>query len=138
MSYLINASEDDIVRGKAYKAYVAYLNSIKDRLPREVYNFALADWHYDFRNPKCPHDGWVQEIKIEEIAKGERHEIRTTQIEIKLLGAYHDRLQKVTYTGVSSYTFSAPASNQGHGDWIIDEISLSDSGLVVHEPIFPR
>ncbi len=79
---------------------------------------------------------WVQEIKIKEIAEGERHEIRTTQIEIILLGAYHDRLLRVIYPGVTSHSISSGQSQCGYGDWLIDEIGLSDAGQVVHEAKF--
>lgn len=133
MSYLITATEEEIISGKAWKAYMTYLTSIKDRLPQTVYEFALADWHYDPRNPKCPHDAWVQEIKVKEIAEGERHEIRTTQIEITLLGAYHDRLLKVTYKDVTSHSINATHSQLGYGDWLTDEIGLSETGQVLHE-----
>ena len=136
MSFLVGATHDDSRSDKSYQAYVTYLSSIRDRLPQTVYEFAIADWHYDFTNPKCPHDAWVQEIKISEVAGGERHEIRKTQIEIILLGAYHDRLLKVTYSDVASHSVNSTHSQDGYGDWLIDEISLSNSGLVVHEVKF--
>jgi len=115
-----------------FNDYKSYLASIKNRLPQGDYEFAVADWHYDSTNPKWPHDAWIQEIKIKEIAEGERNEIRKIQIEIILLGAYHDRLLKVTYEDVSTYSIMS-ANGQTHGDWIVDEISLSEAGLVVHE-----
>jgi len=136
MSFLVDTSTEDLRIGESYRAYVAYLASIKDRLPQAAYEFAVADWHYDFTKPNCPHDAWVQEIKIKEIAEGERHEIRTTQIEILLLGAYHDRLLRVTYPGVTSHFISSGQSQCRYGDWLIDEIGLSDAGQVVHEVKF--
>lgn len=114
-----------------FEAYMAYLTAIRHRLPPSVYDFAVADWHYDFTLPKCPHDAWVQEIRIKEIAEGSRGENRRTQIEIILLGAYQDRLLKLLYLDVKSYSSISPESP--HGDWVIDEIRLSESGLVVHE-----
>ena len=136
MSFLIDASTQDLRKGDSYRAYVAYLASIKDRLPQSACEFAVADWHYDFTKPKCPHDAWVQEIKIREIAEGERHEIRTTRIEIILLGAYHDRLLKVIYPSVTSHSIDSRQSQCGYGNWLIDEISLSDAGQIVHEVKF--
>jgi hypothetical protein len=135
MSFLINASEADDWSGTAFKAYRDHLESIKSHLPKAVYDFAVADWHYDGSKKESPHDAWIQEIKIKEIAEGETRisQIRTTQIEIILLGAYHDRLFKVTYEDVSSYFISSWQSSRGHGDWVIDEIGLSDAGLVTHE-----
>ena len=117
-----------------FEAYTVYLAAIRYQLPSSAYEFATADWHYDPQDPKCPHDAWIQEIKIKEIAEGERAEIRSTQIEIFLLGAYHDRLLKLTYFGVESYSMSAAKSS--HNDWITDEIRLSGDGFVVHEAEF--
>jgi hypothetical protein len=116
---------------KNAEAYAAYLASIRHRLPVSAYEFATAEWHYNPNDPKCPHDAWIREVKIREIAEGERAEIRETRVEIILLGAYHDRLLKLTYFGVSSYTLTAARSHPG--DWITDEIRLSENGLVVHE-----
>ncbi len=56
MSFLIDTSIEELRIGESYKAYVAYLASIKDRLPQAAYEFSVADWHYDFTKPKCPHD----------------------------------------------------------------------------------
>ncbi len=49
----------------------------------------------------------------------------------------------VSYQRVRTYTFTKrmsawreQAPNQGHGDWLIDEIRLSEQGLVLHEVVF--
>jgi len=118
---------------KSAEAYRAYLNSIKHRLSAEVYDFAIADWHYNPNDHKCPHDAWVQEIRIMEVAEGERAENRETRIEMILLGAYHDRLLKITYSGVNGYSLAAADAGHGHRDWITDEIRLSDNEFVIHE-----
>jgi hypothetical protein len=118
---------------KSEEAYRAYLDSIRHKVPSAVYDFATAEWHYDPNDHKCPHDAWVQEIRVLEMAEGERAEIRATCIEMILLGAYHDRLFKLTYLGVSSYSLAAANAVRGHGDWITDEIRLSDNELVIHE-----
>jgi hypothetical protein len=129
MSILVNSGEEAWQVDK----YLAYLATIKERLPRATYRFAAAEWHYDYNHPTCPHDAWVQEIRTREIARGKRHEIRKTQIEITLLGAYHDRLLKLTYKDVASHSINSLQSQRGFWDWLIDEVSLSDSGNVVHE-----
>jgi hypothetical protein len=114
-----------------FEAYMAYLTAIRHRLPSSVYDFAVADWHYDFTMPQCPHDAWVQDIHITETAGTANGKSRGTQIEIILLGAYHDRLLKLLYLDVRSYAMRCPALP--HGDWVIDEIRLSEAGHVVHE-----
>ena len=45
----------------------------------------------------------------------------------------------MTYQGVENYSLAKPTRNNstplnvGHGDWLIDEVRVSDRGLVIHE-----
>jgi len=136
MSFLINASEEDIKSGAAFQNYQRYLGSIKSQLPQSVYDFATADWHYDPSQRTCPHDSWIEKIEISELAEGLRHEVRKTRIGLFLLGAYHDRILSLIYDDVVAYNISALRSTGGHGDWLIDEINLSETNMVVHEIAF--
>jgi hypothetical protein len=113
---------------KNHEAYRAYLEAIKHQIPSAVYDFATADWHYDHRDPKCPHDAWVKELRIKE---AESDETRHTQIEVDLVAALGFRSLKLTYLDVSSYKLGSPEVR--HGDWLTDEIHLSKAGRVVHE-----
>jgi hypothetical protein len=60
------------------------------------------------------------------------------ELHLKLLGAYHDGQIEIIYKEVKGYSLNMPAvrkapSNVGHGDWLIDEVRLSELGLVEHE-----
>jgi hypothetical protein len=60
---------------------------------------------------------------------------------MSLLGAYHDGHIKLVYTKVRSYDLTIgpkreAQAQRGHGDWLIDEIRLSDRELVLHEILF--
>jgi hypothetical protein len=115
-------------------AYCSYLESIKDRLPTSTYEFAIAPWHYNFADHRAPHDGWLDEITIREPASGERNEVRSLEIVVKLLAAYHDGHIELTYSDVKEYSLGGEGqTGSGHGDWLYDEIRLSDRGHVVHE-----
>jgi hypothetical protein len=79
-------------------------------------------------------------VKVSEPSSGERSEIRGLEIEIRLLGAYHDGFIEFHYTEVESYYLDQPhrrgqwATNQkGHKDWMVDEVDLSDNGYILHE-----
>jgi hypothetical protein len=136
MSFLVNASEEEIISGAAYAAYRRHLETIRPNLPTHVYEFTVADWHYDFSDHRCPHDAWIEKIQIEELSSGPRHEVRKTRITIKLLGAHHDRIFTLVYDDVVSYAIDVPqamTATISHGDWIIDEIGLSASKAIVHE-----
>src|SRR6185436_736288 len=114
--------------------YCEYLESIRNDLPPGAYNFATAPWHYDFNDPRSPHDAWVDELVIREPASGERKEHRSLEIIVTLFGAYHDGHIELTYTAVQDYSLvGGKKSGSGHHDWLYDETRLSDRGLVLHE-----
>jgi hypothetical protein len=54
-----------------------------------------------------------------------------------LLGSYHDGHIEITYREVKNYsliaTLSGPEAGEGHGDWLVDEIRLSERGYLLHE-----
>jgi len=118
-------------------AYLDYLRENADRFPRGAREFALADWHYDFQHHQCPHDSWLETFAIKENASGQRQERSMVEIESLFLGAYHDLYFSLTYRNVLAYSLEcaarAPVGKRGHGDWIIDELTLTDSNAVRHE-----
>ena len=124
----------------AFEHYYKYLDSIRSVLPASAYEFAAAPWHYDHNDHRCPHDSWVESVVVREHSSGSRHEIRDTQIAVRLLDAYHHGHLELSYLGVASYSFSSKrdsaGGNKGHGDWLVDEVRLSESNLVLHEIIF--
>lgn len=118
----------------AWQAYRDYLQSVKERLPRSAYEFAAAEWHYNFEDHKAPHDGWLEELIVREPAFGDRKQHRSLEIFIRLFAAYHDGFIELTYKNVRSYSFGKPADSlPNHRDWLYDEIRLSENGLVLHE-----
>lgn len=123
----------------AWSNYCNYLESVKSLLPGSAYEFASAPWHYDFHDHRAPHDGWVEEVLIREPALGERKEKRSLEVFVLLLGAYHDGHIELRYSEVDSYSLTSGVSiGLGHGDWLYDEIRLSDQGRVLHEVEWSR
>lgn len=123
-----------------FSTYYSYLEKLRDKFPASAYNFATASWHYDFRDSKCPHDAWLEELRIAELSGGERQEVRRIEIFTRLIGAYHDGTIELSYPDVSSYFLQTPDSEifTSHGDLLIDEVRLSERGNVVHEILFHR
>ncbi len=117
-----------------WSAYCAYLESVKTQLPRSAHEFATAHWHYNFSDHRSPHDGWLDALVISEPASGERKEIRKIEIVARLFAAYHDGHIELKYSDVQSYSLASGIENEsGHGDWLYDEIRLSNQGHVLHE-----
>ncbi len=119
----------------AFKKYRKYLVSVSARFPPNAYELATSDWYFDFSDHKCPHDAWLNSVKIFEDASGDREQERRVGIETVLLGAYHDFLLTFRYEGVVNYTLSGCDLDRsgGHYDWRYDEFRLSDRGLLIHE-----
>ena len=119
--------------------YRKYIESVRANLPLSACSFALASWHYDYTDHRCPHDSWMESIAVSEPASGARHEVREIGIVLRLLGAHHDGYLELSYPGVRSYSASVKSGstkNSGHGDWLTDEVSLSKDKLVIHEILF--
>ena len=118
------------------KAYREYLQSVKERLSVTAFEFATAAWHYDHSDHRCPHDSWVESLTIDEPGAGERLQDRSLRISTRLLGAFHDGHLLLGYADVQTYSLESPKGRAGHGDWLVDEIRLSDNGFVLHEVLF--
>lgn len=116
-----------------YEEYANYLKSIGDKMPPSAREFALAAWRLDFTDHRCPHDSWVEHLNIFETADGDRKQYRLSQIEIKLLGAYQDGHLILKYINVSGYSLINSNTGKSHGDWLYDEVRLSENNLVLHE-----
>ncbi len=128
---------------KAFQAYREYILSIRNDLPKDTYEFAIADWHYDPATSQCPHDSWLESLSLSESINNTQSDKRIN-IDLLLLGAYHDGNISLRYEGVVFYELekilkidqeivNEQVRRGTHGDWLIDEISLSDGGVVIHD-----
>jgi hypothetical protein len=125
-------------RGYWFDEYLRYLRDNAEKFPVSAREFALADWHYDMRHHQCPHDSWLEYFDIKEISSGKRNEIRFVEISTKYFGSYHDGYFCLEYRRVSSYSiqfssFKRRERDIGHGDWIVDEITIDEENMVHHE-----
>lgn len=127
------------------KAYDEYLSIIKPRIPPSAFEFASAPWHYDPSDHRCPHDAWLEYLRISETSEGKRMEVRSIDMELRLLGAYHDGYLSLGYKDVQSYSLSQPlkvprrpshTAKVGHEDLLVDEFGVSPRGMLVHELLF--
>lgn len=119
-----------------FKSYKKYLTDNQHLFPQSAYEFANAEWHYNAQDHRCPHDSWVDSLQILEKHSSTSDGNKGIEIQLALLGAYHDGQIQIYYEDVKGYNFNlAPDSFEvkSHGDWIIDEIHLSEQGWLIHE-----
>lgn len=121
-------------------SYLQFVRENADKYPPNAWGFALASWHYDTRDSRCPHDSWIESISIKEITQQDSNSnSRIINISIKLLGAYHDGFIVLHYTNVRNYKMDLSqcvvrgVQLRGHGDWIVDEVLPAKERGVVHE-----
>src|SRR5712671_6315432 len=88
--------------------YEKYIQSIRKKLPEHIYAFAANPNNFNFQSHSSLHDSWLESFNVKEVATGKRNEIRKLEIEISLLGPFHDRRIHLCYTGVTQYSFVTP------------------------------
>jgi hypothetical protein len=124
-------------RGIDFDAYVAYLGTVRDRMPAHVAAFAADPRHHSLTDRESLHDAWVQSVVVREDGGGTRGEARSTAVEITLLGAFHDRTHVLRYAAVTRYELVGSAVVAGHGDICAHEVRLAgDSVSIEHELLF--
>jgi hypothetical protein len=146
MAYILGADISEIStradferQKEKWREYLEYLESVRGRMPGSAHEFATASWHYDTADARSLHDSWVDSLVIREPAEGDRHEIRPLEIEDRLLGPYHDGNTILNYRKVQAYSMDTPLDsslrhgNVGHGDWLCDEVRISERDHVIHE-----
>lgn len=116
-----------------FRRYREYVQRNRDRFPSAAYELISSGLLLDASDHRCPHDGWLEWAKFEEPSEGDRQEIRSLSLRVRLLGAYHDMYLELYYPRVFSYSMNNPTSHAGHFDWRYSEIRLSESGSLVHE-----
>lgn len=128
-----------------YPNYQRYLQSIRDKLAKHIYAFAADISHLILNLNSSLHDAWLESLIVNEVATGERNEIRQLEVKLALLGSFHDRRIHLHYSGVSHYAFNTPRrinesrhQHTAHGDLFTHEIRLGHNGLFVHELLFER
>jgi hypothetical protein len=131
MFILADQRDSDVT--EAFARYSEYLRKNSHRFPNSALALATSDWYFGFSSHQAPHDSWLEAVQVFEPSTGERHELRTASIRIRLLGAYHDGYIEFHYPTVFEYRLTADTLGQGHGDWRYDEFRLDEKGRLVHE-----
>ncbi|MCL5247610.1 hypothetical protein M4I21_17465 [Cellulophaga sp. 20_2_10] len=114
--------------------YSKYLESIKDYMPINAYNFASETGHYDFYSKNCTHDLQLDKIEVSYSLENR------LQYFLYLKGSKfkHDKDLKIEYTEVESFKINRKNNLNDDvpykDDIKIDEVSLDkSSNLICHE-----
>ena len=107
-----------------------YHACISESLPSGAKQLALAAWHYDASDPRCPHDAWLESVELRN--RDRQSEIR--DVRLRLLGAYHDRKLCFDYWNVRDFSVEGQFidSTGRDRDWLFDEVHLLESRRIEH------
>ncbi len=137
MKYIINNSMSEI----NYNSYLEYLVLNKDNFDPDVYNFASNFLYFDLSSPSSLHDSWLESLAVKEIRMKGGADSKI-EVEIILLGAFHDRKIHMRYEEVAGYEFifndavsDLSEIRSRHGDIFTHEIRLENKGYE-HEIAF--
>ncbi len=83
-----------------FSSYIEYLDSIKHKISQSIYDFASDIGRHNF-DKRSLHDSWLKNLKVET-----NFETRYSDINIVLLGAYHDREFYLNFKEVRQYKIS--------------------------------
>jgi len=78
MTFLLDVS-DSRELNQQFEAYQSYLRSVEGKLETNAFAFASALWHYDAQDPRCPHDAWVESIKVGTDVIGNRTKVKVVK-----------------------------------------------------------
>jgi hypothetical protein len=136
----------DFIEGMGFKVdcspYRSYFEANKHHFPSNARDFAGSAWHYDFSDPRCPHGAScgsiVMETPVEEIATDG---YRGGEIQVRLLTPGRIGYLVLTYTRIRShslvlYTPMAEEETASYSSLIVDEVTLTEQGKVIHEVQF--
>jgi len=129
MAYILSGdtgSDPESFKRKC-EEYAEYLESVREFLPKSAFEFATASWRHS-EDHRCLHDSWVESVTVSEPSSGQQHENRSLEIEVRLVGSYHEGRMTLKYCDVQSYSlqtpleFRLPPPGVGYGDWLSDEV----------------
>ena len=138
MTYILTAQLYDETTGDgAFARYQAYLDSVRTQLPPGAYSLATSEWYFNSNDHRAPHDAWLLEASVAEVAAPGEERRRSTSIVLRLLGAYHDGEIEFRYLDVTRYRLELQPKQhdlaRGHRDWRHDEFRLAAGGRVERE-----
>ncbi len=132
MPYILSDQRDE-APVEAFALYAAYIESERHRFPAGALALLDSDWYFGFSDPRAPHDAWLQSVQVIETRADGSDSSPETNLDIRLLGAFHNGIIQFTYAGVTSYTLNMHDLARGHRDWRYDEFRISESGYLIHE-----
>ena len=118
---------------ESFDDYLEYLESHRDQIPKDVYDFIIDPRRHTLDDPGSLHDSWLESLSISE----HRNSPSTATLTLRLLGQQHDRYLILTYSDIVTYNITGDRTPfyaaTYHGDVLYHEIRVSDDSKLTHE-----
>jgi hypothetical protein len=77
----------------------------------------MSEWYYNYDDHRWPARRLAESLTLSAPAAGERQEVRTVALCVRLLGSHHDGYIEFRYPSVFRYEFQLDPGAAGHRDW---------------------
>jgi hypothetical protein len=128
--------KDDEQGFTSFSDYFSYLASMKHEFEEKIHAFLADETRYDLGSRGSLHDAWIKSLTfnspfvIDELADD------VPNVQLVLLGPYHDRDFVLSYFGVLACDMNLQLSDDDRKkDLLIHECSI-EAGVMVHEILF--
>ncbi len=129
-----NMKYNQSYNGQDFSDYLIYLETIKNKLPKKLYDFVRDINRHNFEKTSL-HDSWLKDFKVKT-----NFEKRISIISLVLFGSYHDREFHFLFEEVEQYTLSQGVRDVSR-DLITFEVGVEnncyDKEQIVFRAYFP-
>jgi hypothetical protein len=117
-----------------FDRYFEYLDKIKNIIPDDLYGFASDKERYSLHSKGSLHDSWLVSLVLSVDNPAKTSEQCLTNVRIKLLGPYHDRIYELFYVNVKRYLFANESTLHvlARSDLLFHEIRINSNNRIEH------
>lgn len=129
MKYIYRDNEGTWQLGR----YFDYVSTIQEKLPADLID--LCGLHrFDIRSRASLHDSWLSRLSLKDQFLGS-DALDQIDLEIELLGPYHDRTFFLRYSGIRFHEIRIRglASGENRGDLLVHELRMGEQENFEHE-----
>jgi len=90
------------------------------------------EWYKLYEDHRSPAGARVESVTIKDRLTGEIEQNRGLEVQVRLMGAYHDGTIDFTYTGVRRYSVEGTRDVAGHPSWLEDDLDIRRHDSLLH------
>ncbi len=122
-----------------FDRYFSYIESVKNELPENLYEFASDISRYEMNGPSTLHDAWVEDVALSTRYANESNAIVASDVVVRLRQATEGTIA-IAYSGVQGFEFqNFPSRWPNHAtDLLVHEVAVEPEGLYSHTLVFDK